>query len=140
MKTREFRLVPTVRKRQGKQAGKPVRPSLLAPMLEERARAIAEARELATKSPQELEDELERLAHGQSSSGAAVATSPEKAVPTPVVLSDEVLLLQRAAELRSLLFSPHAAVTVANEAKTLAPPTPTAKSRPSQRGRSRRRR
>ena len=142
MKTREFRLVPTVRKRHGKQSGKPVRPSLLAPMLEERARAIAEARELSTKSPQELEDELERLAHGQAPSSASSAGSEkaEKPAAAPVVLSEEVLLMQRAAELRSLLFSPHAAVPVSVDAKTLAPPTPNAKSRPSQRGRSRRRR
>ena len=59
MKVRDFRLVPTARKGERRERGeKPVRPSLLAPLMVEQAKAMAMAKEIAGMRPDDLERQL----------------------------------------------------------------------------------
>jgi ribonuclease E len=112
MKAREFRLVPTFRKgeRSGRERVKPVRPSLLAPLLLEQAKAIKLAKELAAMKPAELEREL-------NDDPVPAADQPPKpaaeAVPVQIVAAVRVPTVQdEAIELRRLLFSSNTPVRV----------------------------
>lgn len=141
MKVRECRLVPTVRKRaRRRKEGEPVRPALLASQLEDRARALAEAKALAAKKPEELERELERIAEGLPPEEPA-KTQPERIpVAETAVVHHVPPLVAVGTELRRLLFSPNTPIAVGGSTATLAKADPTAKSRRSPRERARRRR
>jgi ribonuclease E len=107
MKAREFRLVPTARKGERRERGdKPVRPSLLAPLMVEQAKAMALAKEIAGMRPDDLERELDN-----GGPAAAPAASPA-AVGAPVVAPPRqaATLWEDASTLRRLLFSPNAPV------------------------------
>jgi ribonuclease E len=119
IKAREFRLIPTARKgerHRDRDREGPIRPSLLAPLMVERAKAMALARELATMKPDQLERELEE---GELKRRAEHAPEPEPApapvaAPAPRVAAtiwDEAIVLRR------LLFSPNTPFTVAPQAK-----------------------
>jgi hypothetical protein len=119
MKAREFRLIPTVRKGEGRgrEREQPVRPSLLAPLLVERAKALQLARELSAMKPDQLEREL--------AEGEVVRRTEEPAAdPTPVAAPVAVAppkastIWDEAAVLRGLLFSPNRPVEVARAAPT----------------------
>jgi len=137
MKVREYRLIPTVRKGGGREREAPIRPSLLAPLMVERAKALALARELAAMKPDALERELAEGEVVQNSAPepvaapaqAAVAAAPERA-PT---VWDEALVLRR------LLFSPNRPVSVA-PVRELAPRNVPASIPPRRSGGGRRRR
>ncbi len=135
MKAREFRLIPTFRKgpRQGggrNQGEKSVRPSLLAPLMVEQAKAIQLAKELAAMRPADLERELE------SDPGTYVPPVVRELVviPPPALVAAPVALVARkaptvwedAAVLRRLLFSPNEPMPVS------APDAPMAASAPAQ--------
>lgn len=121
MKAREFRLVNTERKR-GRRRGKrdePIRPQLLAPMLEERAKALAEAKALAGRKPAEVERELLQMSQGQEapkadapSADAPPAASQEVAASGSDAAATAPSRLVIADELRRLLFTSPSAVAV----------------------------
>ncbi|MBA3845993.1 MAG: ribonuclease E/G, partial [Planctomycetes bacterium] len=120
MKAREFRLIPTARKGERQTRGareQPIRPSLLAPLMVERAKALQLARELAAMKPADLERELEegeirsappvhQPVVEREGQGAAMAAAPRG----PATIFDEAIVLRR------LLFSPVQPVTVADGA------------------------
>ena len=156
MKAREFRLVPTFRKgeRRKEEKQQPVRPSLLAPLMVEQAKAIKLAKELAAMKADELERELNsdpvsgeerdttvakpaeakpmlRVAEAGGAGPGAVAPPAPRRAPD---LWDEASVLRR------MLFSPNTTVVVAPAAQAaLATPPPPATSLP-RNGRRRRRR
>ena len=119
IKAREFRLIPTARKgdrHRDRDREGPIRPSLLAPLMVERAKAMALARELAAMKPDQLERELEE---GELKRRADHTPEPE-AAPAPVAVPAVRLVAtiwDEAAVLRRLLFSPNAPFTVAPQAK-----------------------
>jgi hypothetical protein len=98
MKARDFRLLPTARKGERREREKPVRPSLLAPLMVEQAKALALVKEVAAMKPDELERELDE---GVPSS-APVPQAPVVQAPTIRVAPT---LWEDAATLRRLLFS-----------------------------------
>jgi ribonuclease E len=104
MKAREFRLLPTARKGERREREKPVRPSLLAPLMVEQAKALALVKEVAAMKPDELERELEAGVPGHGPAPAQPA-----AVQAPVVRTAPSVW-EEAATLRRLLFSPNAPV------------------------------
>lgn len=144
MKAREFRLIPTVRKGEsrGRERHQPVRPSLLAPLLVERAKALQLARELSAMKPEQMEREL---AEGEVARHAAdvepeVPDTAEVALPS--VSPKAATIWEEAAVLRSLLFSPNTPVAVASTPRqgALAPArAPASLPAHSSRGRRRRR-
>ena len=146
MKAREFRLVTNERKRGGRPTKKrkggeePVRPQLLAPMLEERAKALAKAKELLSKKPADIERELAAIADGRPAAGsqqvAEAAPLPEQGVggaPGQAV-ADLPPLLVEATDLRRLLFSRPEPVVVGLATRGLASAKNAAKSSRSRRG------
>lgn len=139
MKAREYRLVSTPRKqvRRRKQPP-PVRPALLASLLEERAKSLAEARELIRRGPRALERELESLAQGEPPPAAGRA-APPPAGPASAASTEPWV---QARELRRLLFQAPRPVPVAAAAADgpLAPRANGAKQHGPARGRARRRR
>lgn len=120
MKAREFRLNPTFRKgeRRREEKHQPVRPSLLAPLMIEQAKAIKLAKELAAMKAEDLEREL-----SADPVPGAVRTDPveQPAAQAPVVIQQvQVAAPRKAAEvweeaaiLRRLLFSANTPVLVA---------------------------
>ena len=155
MKAREFRLVPTFRKgeRRKEEKQQPVRPSLLAPLMVEQAKAIKLAKELAAMKADDLERELNsdpvsgeerdttvaKPAEAKPALRAAEAGANVVAVapPAPRRAPD---LWDEASVLRRMLFSPNTTVVVAPAAQVaLATPPPPATSLP-RNGRRRRRR
>ncbi len=123
MKAREFRLVPSFRKgerRERRERVEPVRPSLLAPLMVEQAKAVQLAKELAAMKPAELERELESDPVSGSSS-AEQPTSP--AAPAPIAPAARLppSVWEEAAVLRRLLFSPNLPITMTAVAQAPAP-------------------
>jgi ribonuclease E len=109
MKARDFRMIPTARKGDRRdRVEKPVRPSLLAPLMVEQAKALALVKEVAAMKPEDIDRELE----------TGVTAAPLPAVPLPIpqvpvaVVRTAATLWEDAAALRRLLFSPN--VPVAN--------------------------
>jgi hypothetical protein len=119
MKARDFRLLPTVRKGDRRErAEKPVRPSLLAPLMVEQAKALALVKEVAAMKPEEIERELEE--------GVQAPVQP----PQPVLVQAPVMrttttLWEDAAVLRRLLFSPNVAI-----ATVVVPPASSVRTSP----------
>ncbi len=115
MKAREFRLVPSFRKgerRERASRSEPVRPSLLAPLMVEQAKAIALAKELAAMKPADLERELD---------ADPVHVTLQPPAPAPVAMPAAVerraaTVWEEAAVLRRLLFSANLPVTVVTTA------------------------
>src|SRR5690606_2296660 len=110
MKAREHRLVPTARKGGGREGGRksdPVRPSLLAPLFVERAKALALAKELAKMKPEQIERELAE-AEIQRQPSQPVEDDAPVAAPAPMApaLSGPATVWDEAAVLRRLLFRP----------------------------------
>ncbi len=121
IKAREFRLNPIFRKgpRQGgrNQGERPVRPSLLAPLLVEQAKAIQLAKELAAMKPAELERELSTDPSDRRDEPKPEERPVEaKAAPVVVVVAAEPkrapAVWDEAAVLRQLLFGPNQPVAV----------------------------
>jgi len=118
MKAREFRLVPTARKGERRERGAshpPVRPSLLAPLMVEQAKAIALAKELAAMKPADLERELEADPgqRPEAPAAAPAASAPAAAAPAPApVVVKAPTVWEEAAVLRRLLFSANVPVAV----------------------------
>jgi ribonuclease E len=118
MKAREFRLIPTVRKGEGRgrEREQPIRPSLLAPLLVERAKALQLARELSAMKPEQLEKDL---AEGEITRRTEEPEA-EPAAPAPVpqvaMAAKAATVWEEAAVLRRLLFSPNNPVEVARPA------------------------
>jgi ribonuclease E len=142
IKAREFRIVPTVRKGSGRPEKEgPIRPSLLAPLLVEKAKAIALAKEIAQMKSEDLENELEAGEVRQGGSGEGSGTRAAQAVaqvaaPAPIrpaTIWDEAIVLRR------MLFSPNNPMPVSRPTPELAPVGAPA-SMPSRRSRGRRRR
>jgi len=116
MKAREHRLVPTARKGGGREGGKksdPVRPSLLAPLFVERAKALALAKELAKMKPEQIEREL-----AEAEIQRYVPSEDEPAPVAPVVsapvATGPASVWDEAAVLRRLLFRVPVATRVAS--------------------------
>jgi ribonuclease E len=143
MKAREFRLVTTVRKGERNRGGdrpQPVRPSLLAPLMVEQAKAMQLAKELAAMKSEDLERELNADIPQAATPASQPPPQPIPVVAAPVVRAAPALW-EDAATLRRLLFSPNqpVAVTVARAQQELAPRRQPA-SVPDPRSRRRRRR
>jgi ribonuclease E len=118
MKAREFRLVPSFRKgerpRERGERSQPVRPSLLAPLMVEQAKAVALAKELAAMKPADLERELEAdpihvSLQPPRPASAAVETAGPGSGP---IERKTASVWDDAAMLRRLLFSPPTPVLV----------------------------
>lgn len=104
MKARDFRLLPTVRKGERRErAEKPVRPSLLAPLMVEQAKAMAFVKEVAAMKPDEIERELETGIQAVSLPAPVIVPPAPTVRVAPTVWED-------AAVLRRLLFSPNSPV------------------------------
>jgi ribonuclease E len=103
MKAREFRMLPTARKGERREREKPVRPSLLAPLMVEQAKAMALVKEVAAMKPDDLERELEEGV-------PSTAPAPQAPVVQAPVVRVAPSLWEEAATLRRLLFSPNVAV------------------------------
>ena len=133
MKAREFRIVPTFqrgerndRRRGSNDKHQSVRPSLLAPLMVEQAKAIQLAKELAAMKPADLEREL---SEDPSSNFERPAAEPKAVKPTEVVVT-QVVAVARAATvyedaivLRRLLFGPNEAVRITAAASGATGPT-----------------
>jgi ribonuclease E len=122
MKAREFRLNPTFRKgeRRRDEKHQPVRPSLLAPLMVEQAKAIKLAKELAAMKAEDLERELtaDPIPGENRESAAAAKPTTEPAKPVEVLVAAPVVrkaleVWEEAAVLRRLLFSANQPVAVA---------------------------
>jgi ribonuclease E len=119
MKAREFRLVPTVRKgerRERREKVEPIRPSLLAPLMVEQAKAIQLAKELAAMRPADLERELDAdPVSGGDARPKSADTTPAAAVAPVAAAAPErriATIWEEAATLRRLLFSANVPVMV----------------------------
>jgi len=122
MKAREFRLVPSFHRGARNERSNPnekrqaVRPSLLAPLMVEQAKAIQLAKELSAMKPADLERELaEDPIHGVIRAPAAVSDTPAEARPVvaaPAVVARASTVFEDAIVLRRLLFSPNEPVAV----------------------------
>jgi ribonuclease E len=124
MKAREFRLVPSFHRGQrnersggGNEKRQSVRPSLLAPLMVEQAKAIQLAKELAAMKPADLERELaEDPISGVIRAPAPAASEAPVEVRQVVVVAPAVArastVFEDAVVLRRLLFSPNEPVTV----------------------------
>lgn len=142
IKDRSFRLVETARRgrrKGGSKGGDAVRPSLIAPMLDEQVRIAQEARAMMDKTPAQLEKEIYAITEGipatesaPASAGRAVAALSE----TPVQVPD---LWQDAAVLRSLLFNPPQSSQVSGDTSLASSAKSARKPGPRSRGRRRRR-
>jgi ribonuclease E len=135
MKARDFRLLPVVRKGERRERSeKPVRPSLLAPLMVEQAKALAMVKEVAAMKPDDIERELESgvpvAPIAPSPANTANAPSEAKAAPVPVPIKAPATMWEDAVVLRRLLFSPNVAVA-ASIAQPLAPAGNSAGHRPS---------
>ncbi len=121
MKAREHRLVPTAKKGgSGREGGRsksdPVRPSLLASLFVERAKALAQAKELAKMKPEQIERELAE-AEIQRQPATAFDDARTPAAPQPIassIVTSPATVWDEAAVLRRLLFSPSRPVAVAS--------------------------
>ena len=93
MKAREFRLNPTFRKgeRRREEKHQPVRPSLLAPLMVEQAKAIKLAKELAAMKADDLERELNADPLGAEAREAVSAQAATDPAPRPVEAAPPVL-------------------------------------------------
>lgn len=116
MKARDHRLVPTPRKGGGGKKVDPVRPSLLASLFVEKAKAQALARELSKMKPEAIEQELaeaeiRRAPPVEEADEAAPVPAQATAPSGPPTVWDE------AAVLRALLFGPNRPVRVEGTAK-----------------------
>ena len=118
MKAREFRLVTTMRKGESRRSERPqpVRPSLLAPLMVEQAKAMQQAKELAAMKSEDLERELNADAP-QAATPAPPPPPPAPVVVAPPVRGGPATLWEDAAVLRRLLFSPNVPVAVAAMAR-----------------------
>jgi hypothetical protein len=113
MKAREFRLNPTFRKgeRRRDEKHQPVRPSLLAPLMVEQAKAIKLAKELAAMKADDLERELNSDPVAGEARDSAAAKEAIEPAPRPVevvvapVVRKAAEIWEEAAVLRRLLFS-----------------------------------
>jgi ribonuclease E len=135
----EYRLAGQAQKRGRSRGGKPVRPSLLAPLFAERAQAAQAARDLAQRNLNELESEVGRLEQGidEEAAAAATALNPAPAAPAP---AKPPTVYEEAAVLRELLFSASPVRYVADVTSGLAKEDGGATSPARARGRSRPRR
>ncbi|TVR43837.1 MAG: Rne/Rng family ribonuclease [Planctomycetota bacterium] len=143
IKTREYRLQPTVRKRGGRRQNqeKPVHSGLLADWMQAKMVAKAQVKELLDRGAAAIEQELTDHANGKVMSPVAAESSPSAASPaapvSPVPVSRAAAaamdLHSQALELRRLLFSPVRPVPV-ESALPLAPPSEAAKPPRSSRG------
>jgi ribonuclease E len=118
MKAREYRLLPTFRKgERNRERTQPVRPSLLAPLMVEQAKAIQLAKELAAMKPADLERELNADPVSAAERADARASDPVPAAPVSTTPAPAVprapSLLEEAQELRRLLFSANGPVSIA---------------------------
>jgi len=120
MKAREFRLNPTFRKgeRRRDEKHQPVRPSLLAPLMVEQAKAIKLAKELAAMKAEDLERELTAdPVPGEDREGSAAKAAEPAPKPVEVQVAVPVRkaldVWEEAAVLRRLLFSANQPVAVA---------------------------
>lgn len=120
MKAREFRLNPTFRKgeRRRDEKHQPVRPSLLAPLMVEQAKAIKLAKELAAMKAEDLERELTAdPVPGEDREGTAAKAAEPAPKPIEVQVAVPVRkaldVWEEAAVLRRLLFSANQPVAVA---------------------------
>jgi hypothetical protein len=120
MKARDFRLAPTFAKGERRAPRndpkhQSVRPSLLAPLMVEQAKAIQLAKELAAMKPSELERELsEDPVSGverKPEEKPAEAARPVVAEAAPVVVR-AATVFEEAIVLRALLFGPNLPVAV----------------------------
>jgi ribonuclease E len=115
MKAREYRLLPTFRKgERNRERTQPVRPSLLAPLMVEQAKAIQLAKELAAMKPADLERELNADPVSAGERGEARSAEPASpVVAAPVSAAPRApSLLEEAQELRRLLFGANSPVAV----------------------------
>jgi ribonuclease E len=121
MKAREFRLNPTFRKgdrpRQGREKAKPVRASLLAPLMAEQAKAAQLARELSQMKPEDLERELNQDPVSAAERADAKDDGKAEKAVAPVVVTAPAparapTVWEEAAVLRDLLFRPFTPVTL----------------------------
>ena len=128
MKAREFRLVPTFRKgeRTGREKLKPVRPSLLAPLLLEQAKAIKLAKELAAMKPADLERELSEDPVPQAEQPAKPIVVEAAPAPVAVVAQRAATIHEEAVILRRLLFSANGPVRVEAPSPSAGHAAPTA--------------
>jgi len=123
IKAREFRLVPTIRKgerRERREKVEPIRPSLLAPLLVEQAKAIQLAKELAAMRPADLERELEADPVAGGETRPKPVEAPAAVVAPPVVERKVATVWEEANTLRRLLFSANHGVVINGIAE--APP------------------
>ena len=137
IKDRSFRLVPTQRRgKRRTQEVQPVRPSMIAPLLDEQVRIAREARAMMDKTPDQVEKEIYAITEGIPLPTQSADRVP--AVQSASVIIEAPSLWQDALVLRELLFSqPSPAQAQLNT--SLASPVKGART-PSPRGRSRHRR
>jgi hypothetical protein len=147
MKARDFRLTPTFRKgERRREEVKPVRPSLLAPLMVEQAKAIQLAKELAAAKVEDLERELaqdpQSLADKAEAKDGEARPAAPAAVPAPLPVTRVApTVWEEAAVLRRLLFSPNTPVQVAPSAVQAAlAPAPKPATNPPSRSHGRRHR
>lgn len=136
IKDRSFRLVPTPRRGKRKaQEASAVRPSMIAPMLDEQVRIAQEARAMMDKTPAQLEKEIYAITEGLQSDQAETAAAPQpQSVPSNKVPD----IWEEAVVLRGLLFSPPQVMQASTD--TLLASGPKSARTPSPRQRTRRRR
>ncbi len=138
IKDRSFRLVPTQRRgKRRTQDVQAVRPSMIAPMLDEQVRIAREARAMMDKTPDQVEKEIYAITEGipLPTQSADRAAPPVAAAPT---VAEVPSLWQDALVLRGLLFT-EPSPTQAQNNTSLASTAKGART-PSPRGRSRHRR
>jgi ribonuclease E len=118
MKARDFRMLPTVRKGDRRERNeKPVRPSLLAPLMVEQAKAMALVKEVAAMKPEEIERELETGIQ-------AVPVPVQPVVQAAPAVRTAATLWEDAAILRRLLFSPNSPVAAQVPSAVVSRPSP----------------
>ncbi|NRA39308.1 MAG: Rne/Rng family ribonuclease [Planctomycetes bacterium] len=138
VKDRSVRVQTVVRKgrRRKQQTDQAIRPSMIAPMLDEQVRIAQEARALMKKNPDELEREIWAITEGipqkEAQAQAAQVSKVQEVVPQVPSLWED------AQQLRELLFNPSRPVPIGSNT-VLASATKTART-PSPRHKSRRRR
>jgi ribonuclease E len=123
MRSRDFKW--SVVQRKGRRRGgredlqEPVRPGLVAPLLEDRARIAEQARQMARQKPADLMKEIAALRddapeQGREESGdqAVPVVAPAAAVTAVAPSATVPTVWQEAVELRALLFAAPSAVTI----------------------------
>jgi len=113
MKTREYRLVPSQRRRRGKKkVEKPVHPGLLASWMETKGKVLSEARELMDRGPEAIDRELQAVYSGRSPRPGAAETSRGEGghngaeAPNGAAGNGIPTLAANTLRLRELLFNP----------------------------------